>query len=301
MSKRFNKSDLYTKLARLAFRLTHPPSMRHVAHSLPHLRLKPEGSQWDIYWRKQKLSTTKAWHTLKDNQTQKMFVIGSGPSIKEQDLSRIGEQPALVVNGAASLIKNGTLQNPIGLVIEDARFVQQRPEFIANLPKHIPIFASPSVLQTIGAINSNWLAEHPYFLMQSFTQRHWQPKKPIEAFNPNTFVKGKNANLSLDSSLGSFGCGTVMYRAAQVALMFNTKEIALVGLDLTNFDQPRFYESKNDQAWTGLQNAYESRILPAFTLFKQVCDERGIRLTNCSHTSIVPREVLPFNDELMPD
>lgn len=300
MSKRYNKTDWYTKLARAWFRLTHRKSMRHVAHSLPHLRLTADGERWKIYWRKQHKGQTMAWAPLTTMQPNLLYVVGSGPSVAEQDLSQIGDAPTLVVNGAASLIADGTLKNPIGVVMEDARFVRQRPDFIEGLPRSTPLFVTQSVLQALGAMNGDWLSQFPVYFMQGFTARYWQPWQPLECFDSQDYRASDNAALSLDLSQGVFGCGTVMYAASQVALMHGASHIRLAGLDLTNFEQPRFYEQRNDQAWTGLQNAYETRILPAFTLLKNVCDERGVTIENCSHTSIIPREVLPFSDALMP-
>ena len=67
-----------------------------------------------------------------------------------------------------------------------------------------------------------------------------------------------------------------MYAAAQVMLSCEPNEIVLVGFDLGNSYQPRFYEERYNQAKSKLQKALYTQIIPAFTLLTELYNKKGI-------------------------
>lgn len=59
-----------------------------------------------------------------------------------------------------------------------------------------------------------------------------------------------------------------MSNAIQIAFYLGFKEIFLLGFDLGNANQPRFYEHTEDVVRSGLLNDYEEHIKPFMLLTK---------------------------------
>ena len=110
--------------------------------------------------------------------------------------------------------------------------------------------------------------------------------------NPSYLVT-ENAGISLDAEQGLFDCGTVMLRATQASLYCGAQEIAMVGFDLTNTQQPRFYERENQVAFSRIDRAYHL-IENHVSLFATACQARGVGLFNLSPNSRLPRSIVPY-------
>ncbi|MDE9448826.1 sugar glycosyltransferase, partial [Xenorhabdus bovienii] len=80
---------------------------------------------------------------------------------------------------------------------------------------------------------------------------------------------------------------TVAYVALQLAFFLNYKEIYFAGLDMNNFDKPRFYESSGDSLNTELDGNLNNVIIPCFDLSEELAKQNGIMIYNLSiHSAI---------------
>ena len=102
--------------------------------------------------------------------------------------------------------------------------------------------------------------------------------------------------LFLDPRLGFFHTGTVMSNAIQIAFYVGFKEIFLLGFDLGNANQPRFYENTEDVVRSGLLNDYEEHIKPFMLLTKLASKKTGVGVYNCSPVSLLPYSIIPYRD-----
>lgn len=274
-----------------------------MAAAEPYLRLvKSESSKiFELFWREQSVGVTQDWSELKKIAPKHIFSIGSGPSIKEQDLTNLEGHQCVLVNGAIQLVIDGVLSNPLAVMVEDGRYVLERAEQLMSLPKGTRLCLTISALYALGSVtNGQGFSHFKLYFIDGFKTQYGEDRRALTSVSPKFYRHSKNAALSLEMPEGHFGCGTVMYSGIQLAFYLKAKALYLVGFDLTNFNQPRFYETKNDQAWTGLGNAYENRILPAMQLMMEAAEESGMTVYNCSHKSIIPRELIPFDGRLMP-
>ncbi len=103
---------------------------------------------------------------------------------------------------------------------------------------------------------------------------------------------------STDIRQGIFDAGAVVYWALQIlaALGFNT--ILVSGLDMTNFNQPRFYETQQEKLPSYLATKVDTLVMPSFAHAAQVLQQRQIRVIN-SPESAVPDtifEKVAFNE-----
>lgn len=298
--RRYREVSPWGRLVRLGYRLTHKPSMRHNARYLPHLRLKPVGPVWDLYWKNRLYARTAPWSDFRMTQPKVLYCVGSGPSMREQDLTPLGQAPCVLLNGAISLVGQGIVTRPYAVMVEDARFILERSALLRTLPEGTPLCLVGPALQALGQVDPALFSRFRLYVMQGFDTHYGEPKRALSELNAKDYRTDGCVCLSLNLEQGHFGCGTVMYSGVQMGFHTGAHTVRLVGFDMTNLEQPRFYESSDDRAWNGLAQAYESRILPAFRLAARTAKEQGMTLENCSHTSILPRSVLPFCDILMP-
>jgi len=61
--------------------------------------------------------------------------------------------------------------------------------------------------------------------------------------------------------------------------------VIIAGLDMNNFQQPRFYENENDKSPSGLEQQFSCLIEPAFRLASHVLKNRSIKILNLSLNS----------------
>lgn len=301
--KRYHQFNPWVSLVRISYRLTHSRAMRHMARTVPWLRLEPRGEVWDLYWKGRLRARTHSWLAWREEAApQSLFVIGSGPSIREQDLSRLRGEACVLLNGAVTLAQpQGPVPEPVAVMIEDARFIQEKGELLRALPEGTRLCLVGPALHALGMLDPALFERFRLYFIQGFDTHYGRPKRALAEADPEDYRVAPGAALSLNLAEGHFGCGTVMYTGVQLAFHLRVQRVYLVGFDMTNFEQPRFYETEQNAAWTGLANAYERRVLPAFRLAVTTAREKGMTIENCSHTSILPRDVLPFNDRLMPD
>jgi hypothetical protein len=88
----------------------------------------------------------------------------------------------------------------------------------------------------------------------------------------------KHAALSLAPAIGVIQAGSVVVSALQFAIGLKPRRIGLLGIDISNANQPRFYETTGRMAKSGLQKGYQ-RIISHIVLANRLCEENGIALT----------------------
>ena len=272
-----------------------------MAITKPFLTLRSVADVWQIQWRGHYIGQTGSWAALKAEAPTRLFSIGSGPSINEQDLNLLAGEECILVNGAISLVLNGTVSKPYAVMIEDSRFIYERTDLLMLLPQGTRLCLVGSAMQALGAVcGAEGLSHFELYLIDGFETPYGKGRREVCEAPIDTYRMSNKAKLSLDLEQGHFGCGTVMYCGIQLAFHLKVRQLYLVGFDLTHFEQPRFYETEHNAAWTGLQNAYQSRILPALELAVSTATEFNMTIKNCSHSSIVPRSLIPFSPKLMP-
>ncbi len=79
---------------------------------------------------------------------------------------------------------------------------------------------------------------------------------------------------------------TVAYVALQIAYALNYKHILIAGLDMNNFNQPRFYESSENKQPTRLEQDFV-KISNAFHTAATFLDKQHVQVINLSAQSAV--------------
>lgn len=86
-----------------------------------------------------------------------------------------------------------------------------------------------------------------------------------------------------------------MSLAIQIAFSLQPKKVFLLGLDIGNAAEPRFYENNANKQKCGLLKDYETKILPFMKLTRHIFDAHGREIFNCSPITKLPYEVIPYS------
>ncbi len=84
----------------------------------------------------------------------------------------------------------------------------------------------------------------------------------------------------------------------QLAYFCKADRTYLVGLDIGNANQPRFYETNKNKQKSGLLKDYQEKILPFMKEASLMFKDEGMRLYNCSPVSKLPYDIIPYSDYL---
>ena len=264
------KNETYLKLRRRLIKrfikLTHPKSQRYKTDYWPDVKVRKEGT----FFRGKAVSLVPLSELA--GFDQQVNIIGSGPSVKSLDHARI-EGKNVFLNGAVALAYEHQLSID-ALVIMDANFVYNRFDLLAQLKQKTHLILSLGALCAIGERDYSLLVNHDVSL---FHQTKFSPQMPFSNDIDYYVVDG----------------GTVMAIAIQIFARQQPNIMNLLGLDISNAHQPRFYEAQGKQQKSGLQKDYEEKILPFMTEASQQL--RG-RIFNCSPISKLPFDVIPYSD-----
>ena len=206
---------------------------------------------------------------------ESVTIVGSGPSVRQIDPSRLPGYPILL-NGALSLGLPGAL------AVEDERFVWRHLAMLEErLAPGMPRLLSPSVIRVLAARAPQLLTDGPLILMENLGKRAGEPRRH------------DLPQVSETPEAGVVVAGTVAFSALQMALGTKARRIALAGVDLGNAAQPRFYETAGETAASGLTTGLD-RILSHFRAATDFAERRGIVIETVTPGSALERVGVPY-------
>ena len=261
----------------------------HFQDAFPGLRIvrATASAEGAIRYRGTRVGTLSSADVLRSRTGDSLYIIGSGPSIAQNDLSRLPPRSAILLNGAISLA-DGPIAVPFAVAVEDERFIWRHFDLLKRtVREETPCLFSVEVLRAICELEPGFLAERTIVLIDDIRKPYGSRRRRFDAIQSFDFVRRdatSNAGLSFDPDRGLFRGGSVAISALQVALYCAPTTIGFFGIDISNADQPRFYETGGDSAASGIAQA-EARIVAHFVLAKTVAAERGIDLINFSAVS----------------
>lgn len=224
---------------------------------------------------------------LKADSGPQIFIIGSGPSVTENDISAIDSKTAILLNGAISLLGK-EVQEALAVAIEDERFVWRHFDLMrSKIAAGTLCLLSVGVLRAICETDRHWLSDKRIILIDDIRKPYRAARRTASTLGGFDFVRlseDKAAGFSEEPASGVFQGGSIVISALQFAIYCSPARIGLFGIDISNAASPRFYEKVGSMAKSGVAGA-APRILAHIAEAKQVCDERGIELLNFSKNS----------------
>lgn len=283
--KRYDR-PLARSIIKLGSRLFLGSKRAHWQDSFPGLNLATSGGRRQVFYRHQVVCTLEP-HSIIDIGKPATYVVGSGPSINDCDLRRVEARCALLLNGAINLMAR-EIPEPLAVAIEDERFVWRHFSLMRNrIPAGTICLFSVQVLRAICENDPCWLSDKRIVLIDNIVKPYGLPRrKPDElAEMPFAVFDRRTASgLSQEPDRGVFQGGSVAISALQFLIASRPNLIGFFGVDISNANSPRFYETEGQAAYSGIASAQE-RLLRHFELGLSLCAQQGINLECYSSSS----------------
>ncbi|WP_386679228.1 glycosyl transferase [Loktanella sp. R86503] len=280
------------QLIRLAARLTGRPHRQDIWPGLA-----VDRASGLVTWRGNPLLTLLSFAEIVPPDMPLIAIVGSGPSVADQDPTRLPPRSAILLNGAASLA--GSVP-PLAVMVEDERFVFRHMAMLARLSPDIPLLLSPAALRAMAERDSAVLKDRRVALIDNLAKPVNQARRTLaDPALDAVLTRGVNGTaLSRDPDTGVVIFGTVALSAVQVALAATPNRILLVGIDLTNAaNTPRFYEVKGAAAASGIVAGLD-RILGGFALARDLAGANDIMMTCASPVSALLDIEIAYDPQL---
>ncbi len=290
----------HRSLVKTGARLLLGGSRAHVQDRFPGLVIiRSAGSAGaQVRYRGAKVALLGDADLLLERSKTAIYIIGSGPSVKDCDLSRLEDGSAILLNGAIGLI-GAPIGSPLAIAVEDERFVWRHFDLLREKVAAGTIcLLSVAVLRAICEHDRGFLADKRLVLIDDIRKPYGARRRSVEDLRHLDFVLlngAGTAGLSLQPDRGVFQGGSVAISALQFALYCRPQTIGFIGIDISNADQPRFYESGDDTAFSGIARA-EARIIEHFELARAVAAERHVALANHSPVSALLKHGFGYDD-----
>ena len=292
----------FRSLFKLAIRLRYGRSFGHAYMWLPYLSLTKALADrpGEIFYKGRKVGNLAPTQALVDAAPDKLFVVGSGPSVKGNDLSLIPEGSAILLNGALALVGQG-LARPLAVAIEDERFIHRHFAMLRERGGgNIVCLLSVPVLRAICERDPDWLADRKIILIDDVRKPYRVARRDAAELrkNPAAVVEADGSvGFSRDPDWGVFQGGSVVVSALQFAVRCKPSTIGLLGIDISNANEPRFYEAKGEMAKSGVARATE-RIVSHLQLARRVAEADAVTILNHSPISVLRNAGFCYDDHL---
>lgn len=222
-----------------------------------------------------------------------VFVIASGRSAKDFPFHAFADVPMITMNGAISMFIDTPI-NPFFYVCTDRDFSNQQPELFTEALRRS---------ERVALWEDHYASAHVeakgelYFLRKTPKARFLDHlRKDHELIRNRPFPGSGRKPLGFSKNLqrGFFDARTVAYVALQIAYHAGFNKVFMVGVDL-NQNTGRFYEHQHSKlSPCGLDQHFDSRILPSFQLMADSVVGDDFRVYNLSPSSRLPRSVIPY-------
>ncbi|ABY98700.1 lipopolysaccharide core biosynthesis domain protein [Pseudomonas putida GB-1] len=233
------------------------------------------------------------FEACRNTQQGPVVILASGASAKHFPLGEFAHLPIIAMNGSVAMTAEHGIK-PFFYVCTDKSFRLQQPALFAtalrdserlalwpeqyagaNVPADTECYAlhkadTPGLLDGLRGHGDSCVCNRAL----------WSKRSRSIAF-------------SKDLAHGFFDARTVAYVALQLAYHLGFEEVLLVGVDL---DQSvgRFYENGNGECSPcGLDQHWDSRILPSLTLMAREVVNEHFHVYNLSATSRIPDDLIP--------
>lgn len=226
-----------------------------------------------------------------------VLLAASGPSVRSIDFERLPEIPAMGVNGSWDL------KNKVAFrfyIVVDMSFFKNKPEVIEEIIGCPDIHFFTTVQGIMKMVETFGVAAIRCILVpiEDISSQVFRAARPLEILHDTLSLPGvsfskdaKHVAFVTDIRLGIADAGTVVYWALQILNFCGFTRIFILGLDLNNFNQPRFYENQHNRLPTTLDDCLDSKILPSLRLASQVLKAIHTEVINFSPDSAVPDTV----------
>lgn len=222
-----------------------------------------------------------------------VFIVASGNSAKDFPVEQFADVPMITMNGAISMFLDTEIQ-PYFYVCSDTNFRIQQPhlyEVAVKCSQRMAIWETE-----VGNLSASPAGE-VYLLKKAPDLSFLGSVFKRESHHARSWAlwdkRARSIGFSKNLQHGYFDARTVAYLALQLAYHLGFSKVFLVGVDM-NQTVGRFYE--NNASFIspcGLNEHFESRILPSLKLMATDVVSKEFTVYNLSSPSRIPHSVIP--------
>lgn len=237
-----------------------------------------------------------SFEACRDTQQGPVVILASGASARHFPLAEFAHLPVIAMNGSVAMTAEHGIR-PFFYLCTDKSFRQQQPALFATALRDSERLAlwpeqyADAEVPASTACYALHKADAPGLL--GGLRGHGDSYVCSRALWSK---RARSIAFSKDLAQGFYDARTVAYVALQLAYHLGFDKVLLVGVDL---DQTagRFYESGQGQrSPCGLDQHWDSRILPSLTLMARAVVNEHFQVYNLSATSRIPAELIPKVD-----
>lgn len=288
------------------YRYTHTRPFRHNENLWPYVKIKraASGEIVELRYKKQHVPLEQL-ADLKGQFAGDILLTATGPSVKNLHLEKFPSMPAMGVNGAYFLHDRVDFRF---YVIVDIGFIDQKPEIISDIidDQRLTLFTTVHCVAKIIDRFGLERVKCRFAVIEDAAYKIYQPKITNDelwsVYQDNRDVifatDRKDIAFNHDIRSGIFDAGTVAYWALQILTFLGFKRLYIIGLDMNNFHQPRFYESADNKLPTELENKVTVQVMPSFSHASKLMKAKNIIIKNLSITSAISNDIF---DKVDPD
>ena len=268
-------------------------------------RLVPSDKRgvWGIWWQGNKLGDTIPYPENPTEQT--LWLLASGPSVNELDLSQLSGRTVMAVNGAIKLCQTAEIK-PDYFVSTDPDFFEHRMDLVrAAVESGAHCYFSANGISRICHQAPDILTDSRISLIETVNRYFGIPQLDRAELFRQTLAddniilpdaRQHKVGWSHQPTKGVFASNTVTYSACQIASSLGFSRVNILGMDLSADASGaiRAYEQGQNARPSNLDESYESSILPAFQLLASLPLTTTFR--NLSPHSRLPHDVMPKTD-----
>ena len=283
----FFSNYIFRNIYKFIYKTLTPKAYKHNRRFWPLYQVKrnANGDLQEVYFNKTLVSTNT---TVILNTNKKCMLIATGPSIKtlDQEIFKKNDIDYIGVNGAISL-------NEIKFsryIIIDHNFIESRFDLVQKvLDTNCIFFTTPrcldAILRKVDFKNIACQIKTIETIKDNIVEVFLNKEMRIET-NKEYFFFRNNLGFSENIFSGVFDYFTVAYVSLQIINNLGYKQVYIAGLDMNNFNNPRFYENIEDKQST-LLDIHTHDVLNAFNTAALFFKEKGVCVFNLSKHSAV--------------
>ncbi|HCH7935198.1 MULTISPECIES: lipopolysaccharide core biosynthesis protein RfaZ [Providencia] len=228
---------------------------------------------------------------ISSKKHKSLIIVATGPSVNEVPKHFFDQEQYdfLGVNGAIALSE---IKFKFYCII-DQSFVSKRVDLVRQIVSNdeITLFCNylslHEILKRIDLSEINCSFKILDLVKDGIGYLFLDEKKIVnESHTSDNYHWLNGYGFSSDMNKLVFDYGTVAYPALQVGYSMGYKQLYFVGLDMNNFDKPRFYENRSNMLPTSLSHHFII-IQNAFNSASRFLTEKGVTVINLSPNSAI--------------
>lgn len=257
-----------------------------------------------VQWKKQPLATIPFAHTLSKTVHGPCWIVASGPSLAEVDLTQITQYPTISLNCAIKKFLDAGLTPTHSIIVDHRVFERQWQCVVDSVRSGAHCFFSFEGLSIIAERAPELLNHGNIYLIESASRKYGVArvgiKQSLKQFQqdpdislaPDLLPYCRAIGFSYNLEKGVFAGKTVATWAVQLAFGLGYDAIYILGMDLGGTGKTHFYADKNSPLPDFLRY-YEPHIRGCFELARQASEKSGVKLYNLSQQSALPAHIIP--------